>query len=47
MAYNRFGSRIENLINIIQEEYLLGRIADNQFDARLRSGLEEIVRTTN
>ena len=47
MAYNRFGSRIENLINNIQEEYLLGRIPDNQFDARLRSGLEEIVRTTN
>jgi multiple sugar transport system substrate-binding protein len=47
MAYNRFGSRIENLINNIQEEYLLGRIPDNQFENRLRSGLEEIVRTTN
>ena len=47
MTYNRFGSRVENLINIIQEEYLLGQIPDHQFDARLRSGLEEIVRTAN
>jgi len=47
MTYNRFGSRVENLINIIQEEYLLGQLSDSQFDARLRSGLEEIVRTTN
>ena len=47
MAYNRFGSRIENLINIIQEEYLLDMLGNEQFNARLREGLEEIVRTTD
>jgi multiple sugar transport system substrate-binding protein len=47
MAYNKYGSRVEGLINTIQEEYLLGNIPDNQFDARLRAGLEEIVRTTD
>ena len=47
MAYNKYGSRIENLINALQEEYLMGRIPDSQFDSRLRSGLEEIIRTTD
>jgi multiple sugar transport system substrate-binding protein len=47
MAYNKYGSRIEGLINTVQEEYLLGKIPDNQFDARLRSGLEEIIKTTD
>jgi len=47
MAYNKYGSRIEGLINTIQEEYLLGKIPDNQFDANLRAGLEEIIRTTD
>jgi len=47
MAYNKYGSRIENLINTLQEEYLLGLIPDNHFDTRLRAGLEEIIRTTD
>ena len=47
MAYNKYGSRIENLINTLQEEYLMGLVPDSQFDARLRAGLEEIIRTTN
>lgn len=47
MTYNQFGSRVEGLINMIQEEYLLGRLSDSQFDGRLRTGLEEIVRTSN
>jgi multiple sugar transport system substrate-binding protein len=47
LTYNKYGSRVEGLINTIQEEYLLGRIPDNQFDGRLRSGLEEIIQTTN
>ena len=47
MTYNKYGSRVENLINAIQEEYLLGKLPDNQFDNRLRTGLEEIVKTTD
>jgi multiple sugar transport system substrate-binding protein len=47
MAYTKYGSRIENLINTLQEEYLLGKIPDNQFDAVLRAGLQEIIDTTN
>jgi multiple sugar transport system substrate-binding protein len=47
MGYNQYGSRIEALINTLQEEYLMGKIPDNQFDARLSAGLEEIVKTTN
>ncbi|MDR0502969.1 MAG: extracellular solute-binding protein [Treponema sp.] len=47
MSYNKYGSRIENLINTLQEEYLLGKIPDAQFDARLRAGLEEIIKTTD
>ncbi|MDR0301702.1 MAG: extracellular solute-binding protein [Treponema sp.] len=47
MAYNKYGSRIENLINTVQEEYLLGKIPDGQFDAYLRAGLEEIIKTTD
>ncbi|MCL2191802.1 MAG: extracellular solute-binding protein [Treponema sp.] len=47
MTYNRFGSRVEALIGVIQDEYLLGLLSDDAFDARLRSGLEEIIRTTN
>jgi multiple sugar transport system substrate-binding protein len=47
MAYNKYGSRIENLINTLQEEYLLGLIPDNHFDTRLRAGLEVIIRTTD
>jgi ABC-type glycerol-3-phosphate transport system substrate-binding protein len=47
MGYNKYGSRIENLINTLQEEYLLGKIPDSQFDGRLKAGLEEIINTTN
>ena len=47
MTYNQFGSRVEGLISLIQEEYLLGTLSDEQFDGRLRTGLEEIVRTSN
>jgi len=47
VGYNQYGSRVENLINTIQEEYLLRKLSDAQFDTRLREGLEEIVRTTN
>jgi multiple sugar transport system substrate-binding protein len=47
MSYNKYGSRIEALINTVQEEYLLGKLADNQFDAYLRAGLEEIIKTTD
>ena len=47
MTYNKYGSRVESLINTIQEEYLLGNIPDDRFDGRLRAGLEEIVRTTD
>jgi multiple sugar transport system substrate-binding protein len=47
MAYNKYGSRIEGLINTIQEEYLIGSLPNNQFNERLRAGLEEIIRTTD
>jgi hypothetical protein len=47
MGYNKYGSRIENLINTLQEEYLLGKIPDSQFDERLKASLQEIIDTTN
>ncbi|MDR0623946.1 MAG: extracellular solute-binding protein [Treponema sp.] len=47
MGYNKYGSRVENLINTLQEEYLLGKIPDSQFDSRLKASLEEIINTTN
>jgi len=47
MSYNKYGSRIENLINTVQEEYLIGRLDDDNFNSRLISGLEEIIRTTD
>ncbi|MDR2742461.1 MAG: extracellular solute-binding protein [Treponema sp.] len=47
MGYNKYGSRIENLINTLQEEYLLGKIPDSQFDERLNAELREIINTTN
>jgi multiple sugar transport system substrate-binding protein len=47
MGYNKYGSRAEALVQTIQEEYLLGKIPDSQFQSRLQAGLQEIVNTTN
>ena len=47
MAYTKYGSRIEGLMNEVQEEFLLGKLTDAAFNARWRSGLQEIINTTN
>jgi multiple sugar transport system substrate-binding protein len=46
-AFNKYGTRVTDLIQNLEEEYLLGKLPDGQFDARYRSGLQEIIDTTN
>lgn len=43
---SKYGGRYGDLLNKMLEEYLLGKLSDADFDARLRAGLEEIVKTT-
>lgn len=45
--YSKYGPRLDAFLGQLMEEYLLGKVDDAGFDARLRSGLKEIVDTTN
>jgi multiple sugar transport system substrate-binding protein len=47
MGMTNYGSRVEALIQDIQEEYLMDKLSDADFDTRLRTGLQEIIDTTN
>lgn len=47
MLMTKYGSRIEAQLNTMIEEYLLGKITDADFDAKMQAGLKEIVATTN
>jgi len=47
MLMTKYGSRIEAQINTMIEEYLLGKITEADFDAKMQAGLKEIVATTN
>ncbi len=47
MLMTRYGSRLDAFLNDLMDAYLLGKVTDGEFDAKLRAGLEEIVKTTN
>ncbi|GHU30016.1 sugar ABC transporter substrate-binding protein [Spirochaetia bacterium] len=48
MGMTKYGSRVEALIqDSIQEQYLLGSLTDSQFDTVLRTGLQNIINTTD
>jgi len=47
MLMTKYGSRIEAQINTMIEEFLLGKITEADFDAKMQAGLKEIVATTN
>lgn len=44
---SKYGPRIDNALGSLMEEYLFGKLADADFDARLKSTLKEIVDTTD
>lgn len=45
--FSKYGSRAEMLLDSIQEEYLLGKIPDSELNAKIKKGLEEIIKTTD
>ncbi len=47
MLMTKYGTRVEAHVLSTIEEYLLGKLNDADFDAKFRSGLEEIVATSN
>lgn len=45
--YNRYGTRVDQLLGEIMEDYILSDWSDEEFMAELRSRLEDIVATTD
>ena len=44
--FTPYGTRVESFIDTFQEQYILGEITDEDFDAEFRAGLQEIIDTT-
>lgn len=45
--YNKYGSKVDGLLGSLMEEYLSSDWSDDQLEARLIEGLEEIIATTD